>query len=583
MNIVENKVSVKIGGPAGSGVMTLGLLMEQAFKNSGLWCLNDTDYPSLIKGGHNLYHIDADEERNYSLYNDKCDLLIALDKLSVDLHKESLTEKGGIIFDPEDVPLDKKDLGNRKDIVLYPVEFKKLTEHIGNKRYYNTIAFGASAAVLNISFDVLTKLLRKQFKKKGESVVQDNINAAKKGYDYVKKKFPFEFKCKITRNSEEEKRVLMTGNEAIAIGAIRGGVKFYAAYPMTPATSILHYMAAQEENKNIVVKQTEDELAAINTIIGACMTGVRAMCATSGGGFALMTEALGMAGVNETNPVIVESQRGGTSTGLPTYTEQADLRFVLHASQGEFPRIVMAPGDIEEAFYETVNVLNYAEICQVPAIILVDKYFSANHFMAPMFDTKKAKVIRGRFVTEEEIKKAGNFKRYAFTKDGISPRSVPGQKNGMYVCSSYEHDETGATTEESEMTVKMVNKRAKKLEVIPKEIYAPRVYGSDKPDLTMFVWGSTKMPAMEALRLLEKENKKVRLVHLPYILPFPKEEIKRLIKEGGKTLIIEGNSEGQLRGFIREQTLMDVDESFLKYDCRAFNAEEIIKEVKRLL
>ncbi len=579
---MNDRVSIKVGGPAGSGVMTLGVLIAKSLKKSNQWVVTDTDYPSLIKGGHNVYHIASSSERIYAHNNNSVDLLVALDRKTISLHENELNEHGAIIYDTGSFDFDKHEL-ERKDVTIYGVDISKIIEELKNKRYYNTAFLGAVSYILNIPLNVLEEVMKTHFKKKGSVVVNENINAVEKGYKEVKEKYPIEFKYKIYASKEEGKRIMMTCNEAVAVGAIRGGVKFYAAYPMTPASSILHFMAAHEESHNIVVKQTEDELAAINTIIGAGMAGVRAMAATSGGGFSLMTEALGMAGVNETNIVIVESQRGGTSTGIPTYTEQGDLRFVMHASQGEFPRIVVAPGDVEEAFYETVNVLNYAEILQVPAIILLDKFLSANQFMAKAFDLSKAKVVRGKILSDEEAKKQKDYKRYMFTEDGISPKALPGQENCMHVCSSYEHDETGATSEEAEMIKKQVDKRAKKMERMPKEIYAPKVYGDRDSEITVFGWGSTKLINLEAKRLLEKEGIKIRVVHLPYILPFPAKRVQKLIDESKKTLIVEGNSESQLNSVIREKSLRDIENKLLKYDGRQFLADEIVEKVKSLI
>jgi 2-oxoglutarate ferredoxin oxidoreductase subunit alpha len=373
------------------------------------------------------------------------------------------------------------------------------------------------------------------------------------------------------------------------VGAVKAGCKFVAEYPMSPSSSILHLMAGHEWDYGIIVKQTEDEIAAANMISAAAFAGARSMTATSGGGFSLMAEALGMMGMNETPCVIFNSQRCGPSTGLPTYTEQADLRSALHASQGEFPRVVIAPGDPAECYTEAVNAFNIAELVQAPVIVLLDKFLSETSLTVEDFRSIPAKVDRGKLMSDEQMEASPGFKRHAFTDDGISPRCLPGQKNGIHVCSSYEHDETGYTTEDPEMRVAMINKRAKKLKAIPAEMTTPSFYGvgESEAQALLVCWGSTKMPMLEALKLLSAEGIKARAMHLRYASPFPSKPVlsalSRAMNSHGNTVIFEGNSEAQMRGVIFEKTGYYIEKAYLRYDGRPFKPEEIAAEAKRIL
>ena len=457
-----------------------------------------------------------------------------------------------------------------------------LASEVGSKEYKNTIAFAIGAYLLGANKEKIKESIEALFKSKSREVIEGNINAAMKGIEWVEKE-EIERKEDLEQvNRVVENTILLNGNDAASLGAIKAGVKYVGQYPMTPASSILHFMAKYEIDKRIVVKQTEDELAAINSIIGASFAGARSMTATSGGGFSLMTEGLGMAGLSETPIVIIESQRTGPSTGLPTYTEQGDLRFVMHASQGEFPRVVMTPGDIEEIFYMVYEAFNIAERLQLPVIVLIDKFLSTTEMNVPRFDTKKLKINRGKLISYEEALKFkdGEYKRYEITEDGISRRAIPSYPNCMHVAGSYEHDETGFTTEEIEERNKQVEKRNRKLSNLSKEEYAPNILGDG--DINLICWGSMKLPCMEAQRRLAREGINTRILHYRFIVPFPFEATLDVISKG-KNLVIENNSLAQLRGIIREQTGVWVENVLLRYDGREIEPEQIVDRVKRML
>ncbi len=581
--MMNNMIAMKAGGPAGSGVFTIGAMFARSVQKMGLHVFYTAEYPSLIKGGHNACYVRAEQEEVHCQIK-TIDLLVAIDKQTIEHHYKELTSEGAIIYDSEAIDINELNLSDRKDILLIPVPFSKIGKELGNKIYGNIVAVGAIACLININLDDLGIALEKQFgKKKGEAVVEINKKAAKAGYDYLKNNFKnIKFKVRLEQ-LKTEPTILLSGNEASSLGAIKAGVKFVAEYPMTPSSGVLHFMAGQEQNYNIVVKHTEDEIAAINMICGSAMTGARSLTATSGGGFALMTEGIGMAGLSETPLVIIESQRTGPSTGMPTFTEQSDLRFVLHASQGEFPRLVVAPGDVDEAFFETFKIFNLTDRVQTPGIVLLDKHLSESSKTTKPFDTSKLKIERGKLMTNEQMEKAVDFKRYKLTDDGISPRPVPGQPNGMYVSTSYEHKEDSFSDETSEMRIAQVNKRAKKLLSIKEDEVAPRLYGDKDGELTIVVWGSNKGAALDAMKWLTKDGYKVNVMQILWINPFPVKKISEILSKAKKTLIVEGNSEAQMRGLIREKTGVFIDNTLLRYDGRPVDPEDIYQRAKEVM
>jgi len=308
----------------------------------------------------------------------------------------------------------------------------------------------------------LESIIKVIFKSKSADIIEMNMKAVRAGYNYVKENYNVDFKYKVNPVSGVNNQILINGIQSFIIGAIKAGLKFYAAYPMSPSTGILHYLASKEREYNIIVRQSEDEIAAVNMVIGAMFTGVRAMAATSGGGFSLMAEALGLAGISETPLVIINCQRPGPSTGMPTRTEQSDLRFVLHASQGEFPRVVIAPGDVEECFYEIQNAFNIAEKYQVQVIVLADAFLCNSMNSVERFNTSSIEIDRGLLMSDKELEKVEDYKRFEFTETGVSSRTIPSQKNGIFIATGNEHNVYGHISENKENRINMVNKRAKK-------------------------------------------------------------------------------------------------------------------------
>ncbi len=582
MEKIVNRFSWKIGGASGDGVLNAGLMMfAKTCVRGGLYVFATAEYPSLIRGGHNNLDVRIGDREIFS-QTKEVDLLVALNKETIDKHKHKLISGSGIIYDADEISLSKNEFSC--DVKLYPVPLMRFAGMHGGKIMRNAVALGATMALLDSGLELLNSVIADNFgAKKGAAVAEQNIKAAKLGYDYVKNNFPDDFGFRLERMPSQ--KMLISGNEAVAAGAVKAGCKFFAAYPMTPASSILHNMAAFEKTYNIVVKHTEDEISAINMAIGASFAGARSMTATSGGGFALMAEGLGLAAQTETPLVIAEVQRPGPATGMATHSSQGDLRFVLHASTDEFPRIVIAPGDVGECYDLTIEAFNLADKYQMPVIILSDKYLAESY---KAVDTLKTDVIidRSTLLTDNEAEKQSSYLRYKITGSGVSPRAVPGQKNCMFVASSYEHDEEGRECENEENRIAMHNKRFRKFETAAKDTakkgIAAKLYGNGVADFSIVSWGSPKGPILEAMKMLEKDGINVNYLQLIFLSPFPSETVAEIMKKS-RTIVVENNKTSQLSGLIKEHTGLGVDYKILKYDGRPFLPEDIFDGVKKII
>ena len=568
------RLTFRIGAQAGAGVMVTGRMLGRCFTRGNYNVLGYPEYPSLVRGGHNAYQVRISDIDITSPIS-RCDVLLALNKDAIFYHKDVMEEGGMIIYDKE---IDTSEFEIKKGVTLLALPIKELLEKAGGSPLMaNALEIGAALAAIDYPVEIFETVLRDEFTRKGEEIVNKNIAVARAGYEYVKENAK---PVKDVKPLSEEKKMFLTGNEAIALGAVKSGMKFFSAYPMTPASSILHYLCAHERDFELIVKQTEDEISAINEAIGANFAGVRAATCTSGGGFALMTESMGLAGLSETPLVVFLAQRVGPSTGMPTWTEQADLRFALHAGQGEFLRVVLAPGDINEAFELAAEAFNISEKYQIPVVLLSDKFLSESVFSTNGFG--EVKIERGKIVDElAQLPPNTRYQRYKITDDGISPRVFPGTPNGLHVATSYEHDETGFSSESFSMRKKQVDKRASKLKGLLKDVPEPKVYGEDEADITIVAWGSMKLPAMEALNRLGNNGKRVNMIHFNYLFPITMDKIKKL-KEAKHTIMFENNSTAQFAGILKEYCGWKPDFIILKYTGRPFYAEEIVEEVNRI-
>jgi len=546
----------KIAGAAGEGIKKSGLIFAKTCFKHGLNVQGYTEYPSLIRGGHNTFQIHASSEEITSpLYS--LNVLVDIHGQANEIHKNELTKDTIILAD--NLPL--------SDLV------KKAG---GIPKMKNMAALGASAFLLGLSLDLLNKTLAEIFVKKGEEIITSNQKVAKAGFDYAQTNFKDKAHQPIKINPEIKNKIFITGNQAISYGAIAGGMKLFIAYPMTPATSILHTLAAKAKQANIAVRHAEDEIGTINMAIGAGFAGVRSMVATSGGGFSLMTEGLGLSGITETPLVIVNAMRPGPASGMPTWSSQGDLLYAIHASQDEFPRIIITPGDPQECFQLSKLAQNLAEKYQLPVIILTDKYLGESYFTINKPELKHQNQRFG-FADTKNLNNEKPFKRYLDTNTGISPRTIPGQSGGVHLANSYEHDKLGYATEEKEERVKQVNKRTKKTAQILKDpdFISPILYGPETADQTIISWGSNKSVILEALKQLKNTN----FIHFPIVWPFPADKFLQLTKSAKKLFTLECNSTGQLNQLIRQQTGLKIDNQILKYDGRPFFPYEIIKEL----
>lgn len=584
-------IQVKIGGAAGFGIKAAGQTLARCFVRGGLHTFDLTEYPSLIRGGHNVYQVRVSPEPVYS-HVLPVDILVALNQETVAAHRGELVEGGALVYDPATVNLDGVDVAG---LCAVPVPFDEIVEAAGGvKIMRNVAALGAVLGLTGYPLSYLTDSLRAQFAKKAPEIAEQNVAVASAGYErgsHTECGFP----VRLSPVEGAPERLLVDGNEAIGLGALAAGLGMYCAYPMTPASSLLHFMAAHDREYGVVVKHTEDEIAAMNMVVGAAFAGTRAMCATAGGGFALMVEAFGFAGVSESAVVVGVFTRPGPATGLPTWTEQSDLRYVLHAAQGEFPRVILAPGDRADAFELAWKAFNLADRLQTPVVLLGDSYLSDNRESVERFDTAAVTIDRGKLIPEGDIEahpealgEGGIYLRYKVTDDGVSWRALPHVKGATQVVNSYEHDEYGygAAGEEAANRLAQNEKRMRKLELARTLVPAPAYFGSppDAADVSLIVFGTTKGPARQAVEWLERDGVKTALMQVVTVWPFPADEVAAFIRASKRTLVVEGNLTGQLEGLIRQECLIPVDDRLHRYDGRPFSPEQIhakVMEVSR--
>jgi 2-oxoglutarate ferredoxin oxidoreductase subunit alpha len=560
-----------VGGEAGQGVQSVGFLLAKVFACGGYHIFADQDYESRVRGGHNFFRVRASSDKVGAIA-EEVDILVALDSDSIGLHRAEMASPGIIIFDGEKT---KRVSGDNGSLLSVPLE-KMAEEKAGDKLMLNTVALGAALSAVSYDLTMLNRVLADHFGS-GE-VGNRNIAAAKAGYDYVQSERKGKFR-KIKPLSGA-KRMLLTGNEAISLGAIAAGCKFMAAYPMTPATSIMEYVAAKSKEFDLVMVHAEDEIAAINMAIGAAYAGVRAMTATSGSGLCLMVEGIGLAGITETPIVIVDAQRPGPAVGLPTRTEQGDLQFVLHAHHGDFPRAVLAPATIEDAFWLTIKAFNWAEEYQLPVIILTDQHLASSHATVDPLDLSQVTIGRGMLFSEKEDDPS-EYMRHRVTKSGISPRAFPGLGKALVITDCDEHDEEGHLTEDAGERTAQVQKRLRKISPLTKETSTLRKYGSRGAETTLIGWGSTYGAIHEAVDILRKEGASVNMLHLNELWPFPTKAVVDAVSKARNSYVIENNAAGQLAQLVKAETGYDVSGRILKFDGRPFTPAYLAEAVRK--
>lgn len=579
-----NDINIKMGGEAGQGVESSGAGFVRALAKGGLYIYGLQDYQSRIRGGHNFYQIRASEQPIRSFSRD-LQMLMAFDDMTITDHARELVEGGAIIFD-EGLKFNRADVDEGK-VKLMPAPLKKIAKEVaGDDIMANTAALGVLAGITGYEVAFMEEVIRKNFKRKGVAIVDANLEVVRRGYVFGQENYANGYGWKLQPMPNPKQRMVLNAHAAFCMGATAAGCRFNSAYPMTPGTSIIEWMTAHANKFDILTKQTEDELSAILMAIGAAHAGVRAMTNTSGGGFDLMVEAFGLAAMTETPIVIVEAQRGGPSTGLPTKTEQPDLEFAIHASHGEAPRLVMAPGNVLEAFEAGYRSFNLAEKYQMPCVVLTDMMLSTTlETIEPEdMDFSKIKIERGPFLSKEELDAMTEdwvYNRHAVTANGVSPRAVPGHPKAVYITTGDEHDERGYITEDPPTRVAQMEKRMRKMAAAVEEIAKPVLYGPADADLTLIGWGSTSGAIKMATDMLNAEGIKTNFFHYIDIWPFPVKETEALFKKAKHTICIEQNFTGQLARIIRTEAGCVPNGKILRYDGHPFSQEDVVDAVKK--
>jgi len=576
--------AIGIGGEAGQGIATPGDILARIFARRGLNLNAYNAYQSIIRGGHTFLTIRASDGPARCM-GDKLDVLIPLNQDTMDRHLKLLTGGACVLFDADKIKPGTPAAG----VQLCPLPMKQLTA--GNKLAGNTVAIAATLQMLGVEFKGLEDALTRIFKRKGDAVIAENVGFARAGYDYAAANFkPFPFKAPNLGKGN----AVLTGNMAIAMGGIAAGVKFYAAYPMSPSTGVLMYMASHARQLGIMVRQVEDEIGVMNMVIGAAHTGCRAMCATSGGGFALMTEAIGMSGMIETPVVCVDVQRAGPATGVPTKTEQGDLWQMLGAGQGDYPRIIVAPKNHADAFRTIPELFNLCDTFQCPGLVLSDLLISeGTASVDPKELDFKPKIERGDIIFPNGNNHANPcggandnaYLRYKMTDSGISPRAVPGVPGHIHVAATDEHDEDGTliSDEFTNPTKRrlMVEKRARKMEAVLGHIPAPRLTGPENAPVTLVGWGSTEGVILEAIeKLAGEEGIVANQLAIKWLVPFHAEEITKILSRCKRIIIVENNYSGQFARYLRSETGIAAHGHIRKYDGEPFMPHHLVDAVK---
>ena len=579
--------AVGIGGAAGQGIATPGNILARIFARRGLNLNAYNAYQSLIRGGHTFLTIRASNGPVRSM-GDSLDVMVPLNQDTMDRHLSVMPSGSSVIYDeakitPEDTP---------EGVQLCPLPIKELI--VGNKLAANTVAVAVVLNMLGIEFDDLADALERIFSRKGKAVVESNMEIAQRGYDYAADNFSA-FPYKAPRLSKG--LAVVTGNEATGMGALAAGVKFYAAYPMSPSTGVLMYIAQHARELGVMVRQVEDEIGVMNMVIGAAHAGCRAMCATSGGGFALMTEAIGMSGMIETPIVCIDVQRAGPATGVPTKTEQGDLWQLLGAGQGDYQKFIVAPVSQTDLFNTIPELFNLTDRYQCPGLVLSDLLISEGTSTVDPDDLNwQPDIDRGQIIfpngsTSDNPYGGYNdndYLRYVNTESGISPRAVPGVPGHIHVAASDEHDEDG-TLISDEFTNPhkrrmMVEKRARKMDTVLDAIDPPELVGPNDATATLVGFGSTWGVVLEAIEKLASENNiVVNQLHIKWIVPFHADAISSILADSQKIIIVENNYSGQFARYLRSETGIQGDAHIRKYDGEPFMPHHIVDGVKAIL
>ena len=582
---MKQTFAIGIEGAAGQGVATPGDIFAKIFSRRGLHLNAYNAYQSIIRGGHTFLTIRTGPESVTNM-GDRIDLLIPLNQDSMDRHLQLLTPGAACIYNSDTIKP-----GSASDgVQLCPLPVSELVDITRNKVAQNTLAMGAGLHMMGIGFQALEDVIREQFKKKGEAVIVENVGVARAGFDYAAAHFAA-FAHPLPKT--ENRYAILSGNTAMAMGGAAAGVKFYCAYPMSPSTGVLHWMAAHARKAGIMVRQVEDEIGVINMTIGAAHAGVRAMCATSGGGFALMSEGLGMSAMIETPVVVINCQRAGPSTGVPTKTEQGDLWQMLGAAFGDYPRVIAAPLDIGDCFKLIPEIFNIADRFQCPGLVLCDLLLSEGRLSVHPKDLdfgppiERGELITGANGASSGVATNGDYKRYKFTESGVSPRAIPGVPGHIHTVATDEHMEDGVLiSDEFTNPVKrraMMEKRMRKVAGIEVAVPPPTLFGPRDADVTLIGWGSTKGVIEESCELLNDQGISANQLQIRWLVPLHGDAILETLKDSRHTIIVENNYSGQFARYLRSETSFVPDGHIRKYDGEPFMPHHIVEAVKEQL
>jgi 2-oxoglutarate/2-oxoacid ferredoxin oxidoreductase subunit alpha len=583
---MATEITIGIAGAAGDGLDRTGDTLARTAARLGLHLYTYNSYQSLIRGGHTWLRLRLSEAK-VDNHGDHLNVLVALNQDGIERHAREVEPGGAIVFngarftvDPALVP---------PGVSLVPLPVPELTAKLGRLLpvMQNTAALGALLHLIGFDLEATAEILAETFKKKGPEIIDQNVGVLRAGYEHAAKTSPtLGYAWKFSR----KRRPVVTGNLMAALGAVAGGCKFYSAYPMSPASFLLHWLAAHSEKVGVLVKQAEDELAVVNLAIGAGHAGVRSMCATSGGGFALMSEAIGMAGMIETPVVIINVQRGGPSTGLPTKTEQGDLNQAIGASQGDFPRVIIAPKDATDCFYTSVEALNLAESFQLPVIVISDLLLGEHRSTVdPEAITSDVPIERGEWVTQlsPDDSSNGGYKRYALTPSGVSPRARPGMPGLIHVSGTDDHDEKGILISDEHTNPairrKMHEKRMRKMEGVRARLQPPALEGVANAEVTLVGWGSTWSVIQEAAEQLNAAGLSTNQLHFKYLHPFHAEEARAILEKCKRTIVVENNFSGQFARHLRAESGFTVNHVLVRYDGEPFEPAWVAQRVRDLV
>lgn len=553
----KDEITLVLGGEAGQGIQTVEQILLWAFKMTGFNVCATKEYMSRVRGGQNSTQIRV-SNRRVSAFREHTDLLVALSPGALE-HLQDRVSPDTVVLGDEKVVADGA-LG---------LPFSRLAQEVGGPIFANIIAAGAVCSLFQVEADIFNQCLSAMFSRKGEEILRKDILAGEKGYQLAES-WP---KIVLEKDSTLSSQILLNGSEAVALGCMAGGCKFISSYPMTPSTAVQTFLAEHGSEVGLVYEQAEDEIAALNMALGASYAGAPSMVATSGSGFALMTEAVGLSGMMEIPVVIYIGMRPGPAVGLPTRTAQEDLNLALYSGPGEFARAIFAPGQLEDAYQLSQRAFHLADKYQIPVFILSDQYLADLNCNLPedgLVDVEPEKYL---VETEED------YQRYQLPLDGISPRGVPGYGRGLVVVDADEHDQEGHITEDLELRTRMVEKRYHKLRMLRDEALAPVLYGEDDCEVLLVGWGSTYHPLEEARRELDRDD--VGVLHFQQLYPLHPDTDKYL--EGKRTLIYENNIQGQLSNLLKLEAGVDIQKRVLKYNGMPFSVEEVLRSVREVV